>query len=256
MYVCRECERTVRAVNHHDLGLTLLPQSLTRSLDALRVEVGTASSTTQDNEAVLVTGCSCNGCQALFGHTHEVVLSPRGANGVDRDGQTSIRAVLEANRERETRCKLAMQLRLSCSCTNSAEGDEVCEELWRDCVEHLRGNGHALGCEVDVKLARDTKTLVDLVALVDVWVVDQTLPANSCSGLLQVGAHDDADVVLELVGERLEALAVLNGRLGVVDGAGSDHDQETVILLSDDLRSVFATLDDGLLGVCRDGKFV
>jgi hypothetical protein len=248
--------RTVRAVNHHDLGLALLLQSIARSLDTFGVEVGASSSTTENDEAVFVTSGSCDGSQALLGHTHEVMLRPRSANSIDRDSQTSISTVLEANGERETRCELAVQLRLSCSCTDSAKGDEVCKKLWRDCVEHLRSNWHALGCEVDVELARDTKTLVDLVALVNVWVVDQTLPANSCSWLLEVGAHDDADVVLELVGERLEALAVLNGHLGVVDGARSNHDHETVILLCDDLRSFFATFDDGLLGVCGDGEFV
>jgi hypothetical protein len=61
---------------------------------------------------------------------------------------------------------------------------------------------------------------------------------------------------LELVGKGLEALAVLNGRLWVVDGAGSDHDEETVILLCDDLGGFLAALDDGLLGVCWDGKLV
>ena len=111
-------------------------------------------------------------------------------------------------------------------------------------------------CEINVELARDTKALVDLEALVDVWVVDQTLPADCCPWLLEVGAHDDAELVLELVRECLQTLAVLNGHLGVMDGAGSDHDQQTVILLCDDLGGFFAALDDCLFGMLGDGEFV
>jgi hypothetical protein len=40
-----------------------------------------------------------------------------------------------------------------------------------------------------------------------------------------------------------------------MDGARADHDEEAVILLCDDLCSVFAALDDGLFGVCGDGEF-
>jgi hypothetical protein len=38
-----------------------------------------------------------------------------------------------------------------------------------------------------------------------------------------------------------------------VERAGSDHDQQAVIVLCDNLRGVFATLDDRLLGVGWDG---
>jgi len=109
-----------------------------------------------------------------------------------------------------------VQLRLSCSRTNGAKGDEVCEELGGDGIEHLRRNGHACGCEIHEQLARHSQTLVDLVALVNVWVVDQSFPADGCSWFLKVGAHDDAEVVLKLVGESLEALAVLECQLWVV----------------------------------------
>jgi hypothetical protein len=66
----------------------------------------------------------------------------------------------------------------------------------------------------------------------------------------------DAEVVLELVGERLEALAVLDGHGGVVDRAWSDHDEQAIILLCDDLCGVLAALENGLLGVCGDGELV
>lgn len=243
----------MRAVNHHDLREVLLLQRLADRLDAVLVEVGALGSTTEDNEAVLVSSRPGDGSQTLLCYTHEVVLCGSRTNSVDGHCQPSIGSVLESNGEGETRGKLTVQLGLCCARTDSAKRDEVREELWGDGVEHLRGNGHAGRCEVDEQLARDAETLVDLVALVNVGVVDETLPANSCPWLLEVGTHDDAEVVLKLVGNGLQSLAVLNGQLGVVEGAGSDHDQETVILLCDDLGGVLATLNDGLLGVGWDG---
>lgn len=246
----------MRAVNHQHLRKLLLPQRIPRSTNALGIKVGAARSTAQNHEAVLVSTCPGNGSETLLGHTHEVVLCGGGANGVDGNSQAAISAVLEANGERETGSKLTVQLGLSGACSDGAEGDEIREKLRGDGVEHLRGNGHARGCEVNVELAGDAEALVDLVALIDIRVVDQTLPADCSPGLLEVGAHNDEDVVLELVGERLEALAVLNGSLGVVNRARSDHDQETVILLCDDLCGLLAALDDSLLGVCWDGELV
>lgn len=246
-------KRTVRAVHHHDLGQVLLPQRLAHSLNAGAVEVSALGAAAENDEAVLVAACPCDSGETLLGHTHEVVLCGSAANGVNSHGQPAIGAVLEANGEGQTRCKLAVQLGLCCAGTDGAEGDQISEELGGDGVEHLGGDGHAGGGEVDEELAGDTQALVDLEGLVDVRIVDEALPADGCAGLLEVRAHDDADVVLELVGERLQALAVLKGQLGVVQRAGPDHDQETVILLCDDLHGFLATANNCLLGGGCDG---
>jgi hypothetical protein len=194
---------TVRAVNHHDLREVLLPQRLAHVLDARGVEVCALGSSTQDDEAVLVTACPGDSSQSLLCDTHEVVLCRRAADRINSDGQTAIGSVLEANGERETRGKLAVQLRLCCARTDRAEGDQVCEELGRDGVEHFGRDGHAGACEVNKELAGDTQTLVDLEGLINIGIVDQALPADCCAGLLEVGAHNDANVVLQLVGKGL-----------------------------------------------------
>ena len=180
----------------------------------------------------------------------------RSTDSINSHCQASVGAVLEANGERETRRQFTVELGFRCPGTNGAKGDEVCKELWRDGVEHLRGNGHTSRCKVNKELARDPKALVDLVRLVNVWVIDQALPADCCSWLLEVGAHDDAEVVLKLVGQGLETLAVLDGQFWVVERAGPNHDEEAVILLCDDAGSIFASLEDRLLGMVGDGKLL
>ena len=243
----------VRAVNHHDRTLALGLEGLASGSDAVLVEVGALGATAEDDEAVGVAGGLGDSGETLLGHTHEVVLGGGRANGVDSDSEAAIGTVLEAHRERETGSKLTVELRLGGASANGSKGDEVCKELRRDGVEHLRGNGHALGGKIAVELAGDTEALVDLVRLVDVRVVDQTLPANSCARLFKVGAHDDAEVALELLGELDEARAVLDSGLGVVHRAGTADDEETVIALLDDLNGLFAALEDGRDGVCGSG---
>lgn len=109
-------------------------------------------------------------------------------------------------------------MRLCSARTDSSEGDQVGEELWGDGVEHFAGNRHAGRCKVAEELTRYTEALVDLECLVDIWVIDQPFPANSRAWLLEVSPHDNAEITRELVGESLEALAVLDSGGGVVDG--------------------------------------
>lgn len=248
-----EWVHTVRAVNHDSLLLSLLIQGLLGQLDILGIEVGASGATTEDDESVLVSGGSGDGSETMLGDTQEVMLGGRGSNSINGNSQAAIGAVLEADWEREARRKLAVQLGLSGACSDGSEGDQIREELWRDGIKHLAGDWHAGRGQVAEELARDAETLVDLEGLVDVWVVDQTLPADSCAWLLEVGAHDDADVVGELLSKALEALAVLEGSGRVVDGAWAADDEKAVGCAHDDLNGILATLHDGLEGGLGDG---
>lgn len=245
----------VRAVDHHDLLLAALCKSVASLLDILGVVVCTLGTPAKNNKAVWVSGGLGNGGETLLGDTQEVVLGCCGSNGVDGDSQTTVGTVLEAHRERETRGQLSVELGFSSSCANCTEGDEVGEELGRNGIEHLSSDGHALAGEITEELPADTETLVDLVALVDIRVIDESLPANCCPGLLEVGAHDDAEVVAEFVGQLDQAGAVFYGCFGVVEGAGSAHDEETVIFLSDDLDGIATTLEDSLESAWCGGDF-
>lgn len=216
---------TVRAVNHDGQFLALVLQHLLGCLNTVLVEVGALASTSQDNEAVLVALGASNGSEALFCDTHEVVLGGGSANGVNSNAKAAVGAVLEADGERQTGGKLTVKLGLGCSCTDGANGDAVGKELGGDCVEHLGGNGHAVGGQVDEELAGNAQALVDLEGGVDIRVVDQAFPADGCARLLEVSAHDDAEIAGELLGELLETASVFVGSFGVVDGAGADDNQ-------------------------------
>lgn len=56
--------------------------------------------------------------------------------------------------------------------------------LRRNSIEKLRTDGNAHVGKVAENLASDTNALVDLERIVDVGIVDETLPPNGCAGLL------------------------------------------------------------------------
>jgi len=236
----------MRAVNHNGELLALLDEGLLSGLDVGLVVVGALGTTTEDDEAVLVAGGAGDGGQTLLGDTHEVVLGSGGADSVNGNVQAAVGTVLETDGERETGGQLTVELGLGGAGTDSADGDEVSEELGRDGVEHLGGDGHAGRGEIAEELSRDTETLVNLEGLVDIGVVNQTLPADSRPRLLEVGAHDDDKVILELLGESLEPVAVLNRSGGIVNRTGANDDQETVVATHNDVDSIPSTLDNGL----------
>lgn len=215
---------TMGAVDHEDLTLLLGAESLTGSLDASAVIVGASVSTTQDDETVLVTGGLGDGSQTLLGDAEEAVGVRGGADGVHGNGQVTIGAVLVADGEGQAGGELAVKLRLGGAGADRAQRDQICQELRGDGVEHLRGDGESRAGQVGVQLTGHAQTLVDVEGLVDVGVVNQTLPADCCAGLLQVGAHDHADVLLQFNGKLLESAGILECGVGVVDGAWSDND--------------------------------
>lgn len=220
----------VAAVDHQT-GLHALGVELGLGLgDALGVVVGALLAAAQDDEAVGVADGADNGDDTGLGDGEEVVGVLDRADGVDGDVEGAVGAVLEADGEGETGCQLAVDLRFSSACADGAHGETVGQELRRDGVQHLAGDGHALVGEVDEELARGPQALVDLEAVVDVWVVDETLPADGGAGLLEVGSHDDQELVLVFLLHLQQTVAVFESHCGVMDGAGADDDQQATLV--------------------------
>lgn len=240
----------VRAVNHETLGDALLVDGSLGLGDALGVKVGTLGATTQDDEAVVIAGGADNSDNTRLGDGQEVVSVLDGTNGINGNAERTVSTVLEADGEREAGSQLAVQLGLGRAGANGTHREQISEELGRNGIEHLGGNGHALGSQVDEELARQAQTLVDLEATIDIGIVDQALPADGRAGLLEVRTHDDEKLILVLLLLLEQHVAVGEGSLGVVDRARADDDEQAALGIGavDDGHSLFARLDDGLLG--------
>lgn len=255
MCKCQGCGRlTVRAVDHDSELLALLDESLLRSLNVLLVVVGALGATAKDNETVLVALGAGDSGQALLGNAHEVVFSRGSANGINSNTEVSVGSVLETDRERETRGKLAVKLAFGSTGADSTNRDEVGKELRGDGVQHLRSNRHTGGGQIAEKLSGDTKTLVDLERRVDIGIVDETLPADGRARLLKVGSHHNNEVVLQLLGKSLEPAAVLESCGRIVKGAGANNDKETVIFAHDDTYGLLPALNNSLESGIRHGN--
>lgn len=212
----------VAAVNHQALAqAALLKRGLSLG-NALRIVVGAFGTATKDNEAVLVANGSDNGNDTGLGDGQEVMGVTDSTNGINGDTKGTVSTVLEADGERETASQLAVKLGLGGASANSANAQHIGKELRADGIQHLAGKGHALGSKVDEQLSAEAQALVDLEAVVDIGVVDQALPANRRPGLLEVGSHDDQQLILVLLLLLEQHIAVLEGGLGVVDGARAD----------------------------------
>ena len=87
----------------------------------------------------------------------------------------------------------------------------------------------------------NAQALVDAVALIQVGVVDEALPAHGGAGFSK-DAHHDFQRVLVLLARHLQAAGIVQRRGRVVDGAGPDDNQQTVVLACNDVV-------DGLAGL-------
>ena len=248
----------VAAVHHEPLPQPRLLEGSLGLGDALGVVVGAPGTAAQNDEAVLVADGTHNGNHAGLRDRQEVVGVLDSADRVDGDGEAPVGAILEAHREAQTTGQLTVKLALCCPGADGADTEQIGQELRADGIQHLAGNGHALGGEVDEQLPAQAQALVDLEAVVNIRVVDQALPPNRCARLLEVGAHHDQQLILVLLLLFQQQITVLEGSLGVVDGAGPDDHHQPVLLVGpiDNSDGLLAALDNGLLRLGRLGDFV
>jgi len=240
---------TVAAIDHETGGEALGLKLLLGVLDARSVVVGALLSSAKDHETVRVTHGADDGGDTGLGDGEEVVRVLDGADRIDGDVQSAVRAVLEADGEGQTRGQFTVDLGLGRASTNSANGQTVSQELRRDGIQHLASNRHALVGQVNEHLARRAQTLVDFEAVVEIRVVDKTLPAHSGTWLLEVRAHHNQQLILIFLLQLQKLVAVFEGHGGVVDRAGSDDDEETVLVgvcALDDGNGLLTTLHDRL----------
>lgn len=144
-----------------------------------------------------------------------------------------------------------MQLRFRGAGTDRAPGHEVREVLRRENIEVFHTGRHALFGECQQQAARGAQALVDVVAVVEIGVVDQTLPADGGPRLLEIHAHHDQQILRELLFGRGQALRVFQRCARVVDRTRPDHDQQTVVTTGEHVLNLRARLGHGLGGAVR-----
>ena len=122
---------------------------------------------------------------------------------------------------------------------------EAGDILGRDHVEELGSGGDAHLGKVEQEVAGFAQAVVDAEGLIEVGVVDKALPAKGSARLLEVDAHDDAELLREFGDGGFEAGAVFACGLGVVNGAWANDYDETVVFSLENVADLAARLEDG-----------
>ena len=219
------------------LGLRELRE---RGLHAgLRV-VGLARAAAQDDVPVRVAGRVQDRRRAAVVDAGEGVRGGGGAHGVDGDLHVAVGAVLEADRHRQARAELAVDLALGRARADRRPRDRVGDVLRRDRVEELAADRQAEAQDLEQQLARGGDAGVDVARAVEVRVVDEALPAGRRARLLEVHAHRDVQVVG--VRQRLlgQPASVVERGDGVVHAARADDDEQPVVGAVEDRLDVVA----------------
>ena len=179
--------------------------------------------------AVLVAGRVHDRRVAALGDREEMVRGGRCLDRVDGDPHVAVGAVLEADRARQARRELAMDLALGRPRADRAPADEIGDVLRRDHVEILGAGRQVELVHLNQDPACEPQPLVDPVAVVEVRVVDQTLPADRRARFLEVDTHDDDEIGGELAAHRGEARRIVDRGVVIVDRARAHDDEQPVV---------------------------
>jgi hypothetical protein len=119
---------------------------------------------------------------------------------------------------------------------------EIRDVLQRDHVQKLAARRQPELVYIEEKPASPLQATIDVEAAIQVGVVDQALPAHCRARLLEVHAHDNLESVPQSFALVHQPARIFHCRIHVVNGAGTDHYREAIILAVEDSMQVLATL--------------
>src|ERR1043166_5142620 len=84
------------------------------------------------------------------------------------------------------------------------------------------------------------QTVIYLEGLIEVWIINQTLPTDGRARLLKINPHHQTQLILQFSHGIFEPASVLKRSLRVMDRAGPDDYQQSVVTSIQNARD-FAT---------------
>ena len=132
--------------------------------------------------------------KTLLGDAQEAVGMGGGPHRVDRDLHPAVGAILEPHRHRQARRQLTVNLAFRGARADGAPAHEVGDELGGDRVEELAARGQPELSEIEEKPPAPPEANVDRIASIQIGVVDEALPPDRRTRLLEIHAHDEPEV--------------------------------------------------------------
>src|SRR5690606_8123450 len=161
------------------------------------------------------------------------------SHGVAGDAQAAVGTVLEAHRQLQPTDHFPVNLRFTGARTDGGPAQQIVEVAGRQRLQQFAGDRQAGSQDVQHQLARQAQPFGHVAAAIEVRIVEQAFPADGSARLLDISAHHQQQLIADLWRERGQALGVFQRGNGVMQGAGSDHDQQAWI----------ATIEHGANGV-------
>lgn len=217
----------VGGIDHDAGGELVFEEGVAGGLDGIAIEIGTVFAASENEVAVGISGSRDSGGDALIGDAEESLREGGCLDGVDSGSDIARGGIFKTERHREAGGHLAVSLAFGGAGADGGPGDEVGNVLRGDGVEELGGSWEAETQDVGEELAGDREAFVDVVGPIEVGVHDEALPAHGGAGFLEVDAHDDEDFFFHFLSERGELFGVGEARGGVVNGAGTDDEDES-----------------------------
>ena len=134
-----------------------------------------------------------------------------------------------------------MDLALGGARADGSPADQAGDVLRRDHVEEFGAGGHAHLGQIEEQVAREAQAVVDLVGLIEIWIVDEALPADVVRGF--------SKYTRITISRSLESSAMafsedprIPGWGRIVDRAGADDDKQAVVCTIQDIGDLAARL--------------
>ena len=144
-----------------------------------------------------------------------------GHYGVDGDFGAAVGAVLEADGHTEAAGHLTVGLALCRARADCHPANQVGQVLRHDRIEELGRRREAHLGDVEQELSALLQPGCDVEGVVQVRIVQETLPADGRPRLLEVDTHDDEQPVGAFLAQVLQTTRVFEGGVLIVDRARS-----------------------------------
>ena len=175
----------------------------------------------------------------------ETVRLPRRHHGIERDLQTAVRSILEADRHGQSTGHFPVGLALGGACPDGCPADEIGKILGSHRVEQFGGAGYTAVIQGHENGAGSLQAFGNVTTPVQMRVIDQSFPPNRRPRFFKVSPHDDQQVVVGVVTDFLECGPVGIGCFGVMNGAWpNDHEEPVLISSIEDVPDGLTRLKD------------
>ena len=110
---------------------------------------------------------------------------------IDGNTQCAVGTIFESYRGRQAGGQLTVNLAFCGSGTNRSPANQVSDVLRRNQIKKLGGCRDAQTVDIQQQFTGDIQPLVDLITVIQIRIINQSLPTYGGTWLFKINPHDD-----------------------------------------------------------------